>query len=106
MSGYLSIRFELIWAFSPDGPFVQILDHVYMCISLMRHEHYINRIASRRGIRVYIHDTVVYSLTSFVLIIKIKYVNKYPTLLFKYILVYMSKHSVTTIRGTDSRFSS
>ena len=103
MSGNLSIRFELIWAFCPDGPFVQILDHVYSCISLMRHEHY-DRIASRRGIRVYIHDTVVYSLTSFVLI-KIKYVNKYPTL-FKYILVYMSKHSVTTIRGTDSRFSS
>ena len=23
-----SIRFELIWAFSSDGPFVQILDHV------------------------------------------------------------------------------
>jgi len=42
--------------------------------------------ASRGAMRVYVytHDTVVYiySLTSFVLI-KIKYVNKYPTL-FKY----------------------
>ena len=29
MSWYSSIRFELVWAFSSDGPLVQILDHVY-----------------------------------------------------------------------------
>ena len=30
MSGYLSIRFELVWAFSSDGASVQILYHVVM----------------------------------------------------------------------------
>jgi hypothetical protein len=31
MSRYLSIRFDLVWAFSTDGASVQILYHVHKC---------------------------------------------------------------------------
>ena len=33
MSGYLSIRFELVWAFCADGASVQILYHVYIYVN-------------------------------------------------------------------------
>ena len=33
MSRYLSIRFELVWAFCADGASVQILYHVYIYVN-------------------------------------------------------------------------
>ena len=33
MSRYLSIRFDLVWAFSTDGASVQILYHVHMSLT-------------------------------------------------------------------------
>ena len=53
MSWYLSIRFELVWAFSSDGPFVQILDHVYYLRSYEgRLVSYIATLVARRYVTI------------------------------------------------------
>ena len=53
MSRYLSIRFELVWAFSSDGPFVQILDHVYYLRSYEgRLVSYIATLVARRYVTI------------------------------------------------------